>query len=94
MRAKIYQSLINYSKDLRQLLTQIRENTQVERSHKKALFWINIGVSYDEVNFNSLTLLNNLYVVVIFVLSVHKSIHLNTLSLPSIEFKFYGINIF
>ena len=94
MRAKIYQSLINYSKDLRQLLTQIRENTQVERSHKKALFWINIGVSYDEVNFNSLTLLNNLYVVMIFVLSVHKNIHLNTLYLPSIEFKFYRINIF
>ena len=37
------------SGDLRTLLKQIRSNTHVEQSHKIALFWINIGMSYDEV---------------------------------------------
>ncbi|XP_063695275.1 uncharacterized protein LOC134826715 [Bolinopsis microptera] len=48
IRSKIYQSLIKYSGDLRTLLKQIRGNAHVEQSHKIALFWINIGMSYDE----------------------------------------------
>ena len=38
-----------FSGDLRTLLKQIRDNSPVEQSHKIALFWINIGMSYDEV---------------------------------------------
>ncbi|KAL5252424.1 hypothetical protein ACHWQZ_G015260 [Mnemiopsis leidyi] len=48
IRSKIYQSLFKYSGDLRTLLKQIRDNAPVEQSHKIALFWINIGMSYDE----------------------------------------------
>ena len=39
------------SGDLRTLLKQIRDNAPVEQSHKIALFWINIGMSYDEVRY-------------------------------------------
>ena len=42
-------STIVFSGDLRTLLKQIRTNAHVQQSHKIALFWINIGMSYDEV---------------------------------------------